>query len=622
MKTFTQLPPLSPLLCFALLATGCQGESVDSSAPGQGQRPGVGGQPGADMGDEAAFPDGSVPDAAAEPVIPELDLPGTATCRPPWRSHWQLTPKQLVQTFRHLWPKGPEPQFGQFEAKLVLYATADEPYTSTPALSLSTPAFSTEVIALASMVAQGMLKEKGGVPGLPPCASEDAPDLSCAKETLQSFGARAWRRPLTPEEVSTWSEAFAARAAQASAKEAMHILLRRVLAHPEVLLRQGAGELPPMAEAPIAATLTPFELADFIAYTLTDGPPDEALAGVAEDGTLSDPEVREAQVRRLLDRAPEAEVIVAQDLGAPQKVTGILRFFREWLDVEDIRFQERPNLGKHEGLSEERALRWMDNEAMLFLRHVLWEGDARLKTLLSADYTTYQGSRSIARYYMGEDAAKSPPAGVAPTTDGRLGMLMQGGFLISHQSATSRGLFIRSRLFCQDIHAPVSDDIDMNLAGLEEMLEAQGGDLSAREVRAVHMKDPACSGCHASIDPLGFPFDHFDTNGLYREDWDGFPIDTAGEVLHTKASDTQVDGPQSLVLALSESADVRACFVRQLYTWVHGRTPGQEDTCYLEGHIASFEASGGDIRELLVGMMTGPEATTRTPYWIPKASTP
>ena len=41
--------------------------------------------------------------------------------------------------------------------------------------------------------------------------------------------------------------------------------------------------------------------------------------------------------------------------------------------------------------------------------------------------------------------------------------------------------------------------------------EEAGEPLSPREVRARHLGDPVCAGCHAQTDPLGYPFDAFDS---------------------------------------------------------------------------------------------------------------
>ena len=187
---------------------------------------------------------------------------------------------------------------------------------------------------------------------------------------------------------------------------------------------------------------------------------------------------------------------------------------------------------------------------------------------------------------------------------------MQSGFLTSHDGATDRGLFIRDRLLCQPVAAP--DDVDMNLEGLEQLLEdEEDTTLSPREIRARHLADPACSGCHLGIDPLGFPFDGFDDSGIPRDTWDGFPIDLAGEIIGTETIDGPVFGAQELVTKLSTAPEVQDCFVQQVFEFVFGRPPGPDDACVVQAAQDAFRASGGDVRELFVELLSAPAVRNR-----------
>lgn len=543
-----------------------------------------------------------LPDVPPKTRPDGIPIPGTDTCRPPAERLWQLSPFQLTRSMQGVAPAG---TVGNLQSRLELYAARGNPYSADPNIINGSTLLLTELFSTLRTVADGFMTEP---PMWAACLKEDAPGEPCIQETLTQLGRRAYRRPLEQAELDTFMKMYRDKKAELDHDAATQLVIRRLLNAPPVLFRSERGVMDPKTGI---ATLTPYELADWLSYTLTDGPPDAELRQAADDGSLSDPEVMRAQAKRLLDVQPELDSVIVETIGAPRLVTGPMRFFREWLDVDATTNATRPELNKLDNLTEERVLRWLDNEVMMFLRYILWQGDAKLSTMLSADFSALN-SNTLMRYY---GLPSRPDTDVSPATDGRLGLLMQASFLTGHKSATSRGLFIRNKLLCQSVPAPPLE-ADMNLEGLSDDLAKEGGmRLSPREVRAKHLEDPQCSGCHAFIDELGFPFDGFDTSGRPRDMWDGFPIDTAGKIVGTKAIDGAVSTPQELIQSLAQADEVHDCFVIQLYSYVHGRAPGQEDTCYIERLQQRFKDSGGDVRDLMIELVTGPEAYQRTPLW-------
>jgi hypothetical protein len=51
-----------------------------------------------------------------------------------------------------------------------------------------------------------------------------------------------------------------------------------------------------------------------------------------------------------------------------------------------------------------------------------------------------------------------------------------------------------------------------------------------RERLTLHRANPACAGCHARIDPIGFPLENFDALGRWRDTDGGKPVDATGEL--------------------------------------------------------------------------------------------
>ncbi|MEM9459635.1 MAG: DUF1588 domain-containing protein [Myxococcota bacterium] len=568
----------------AMTLGGCRQDGAAGDRGGSGSSGGF---------DDAA---GSSASESGDPTgSEEPSLPGTDDCRPPTARLWALSPLQIERSVAAVLP-GQIPH--ALEQALTPYVSSGVVYDDDPRLLNASPQFMAELVhQLGVAVDDALAADPSGIVGcLPAPEAGDLADVddACVHQIATDWAATVYRRSLGASESEALEDFYAEQRAATGPEQALRLLLRRILAAPPALYRSAQGDSTFDDEGFVV--LTAAELADIVSYTLTDSPPDETLRAVAADDSLRDPAVLREHVERLLGSPPSD--VVEGTTGDPREIVGLMRMFEEWLDIDEIRFQS----------GKERTLRWLANEPLMFLVHVLYEDAGDLKTVLAADYTAW--SNTLSDFYEREE--KLEGGTIAPTLHDRRGVLMQGGFLTAHGGTTARGLFIRERLLCQSIVAP--DDVDMNLPGLEQQLEQEEGvDLPPREVRERHLEDPACSSCHRQIDPLGFPLDGFGEDGRVRTELGGFPIDTQGEIVGTTASDGVVQGPTELVEVLADSPDVRACFVRQVYAFAHGRPVQQSDACYLESLEQRFEDTGGDIRDLMVTIMTDDSMRLRTP---------
>ena len=605
------------VLCFGVWATACHGEiSTEQSETS----PGSTSEEREPTAPYKEPQDGEPQEGEVTVERPEeLPVYGEPGCRPPDERLWQLTPMQLSRTYEQL--QGSQ-EVNRLQSRLTYYSVLGEPFSADPSLINASTLMMSEVLTIAREIGEGMIDDPAP---LDACLNDAEPDEACRTKAFSDLAELIWRRPIEDEELERVEAFYDQMASLYGAPSALRLTVRRLLSAPGALYRSERGEL---NEALGVRELSTYEIADQIAYTLTDAPPDEALRQAAASGTLRDPGQVAAHVQRILEPQPSRDDSVAVEIHQAQRIYGLMRFFREWLEVDDVEEAIKPDVRKHvinayyshldrkdkalQGVpSEERAKRWLDNEMMLFVRRVLWEGEGTLKALLTSDETYY--SKTLSAYY-GFPLDARPDGVVAPMQHGRRGLLMQGGFLLAHDSTSSRGLFIRTKLLCQPVDEPL-DDIDMDLDGQSEALAMGGMRPNPREVRRQHLESPACAGCHASIDPLGFPFDGFDEYGVERTLWDGYAIDTQGEITDTDLIDGPVATPQELIETLADSSQVRACFVRQLFTFVHGREPGEGDSCVLKELTEGFEQSGGAIRPLMEQMLEHQHTWQRMPLF-------
>jgi Protein of unknown function (DUF1588)/Protein of unknown function (DUF1585)/Protein of unknown function (DUF1592) len=577
------------LLAVCLLGLQCSGTALLS--PPAAQTPSEPPVPGSPL------PGAETPGDPQTPGGPQPGLP-SSSCRPPLRRLWALSPAQLANT---LGTGLPQNEKDIIEDAFTRTMVSDDPYTSRSQTQHANPTWVSQLSESSDRIASALA---GSQPAVLDCVSKQD---GCVSDVLPAYVRRVWRAPVEKTELDTLlqfqREQMTVNGSPAAAKLAM----RRIALSPRALFRFEKGVS--VGEPGSAIPLTTYELSDFVSQTLLDGPPDEQLTAAAADGSLIDPNVLEKQVRRLLSQKPVYSEVLATASGGKgesrRRVRGLLRFVQEWLDADAV--SQRP---LKFGANEERVRRWLSNEPILLALSQLWSDKPTLRELLLSKNTF--SSNSLAVYYgLSEPSASVPSDTVRPAAAGRLGLLTQGGFLAGHPTTSTRGKWIRSRLFCEEV--PLPGDVDMNLAALEEQVEAaEKRPVSPRQVRERHLADPACKGCHTLLDPLGYPLDGFDERGLPRTQWNDFPVDTVGSVPTTTGQTKTVNDAESLITALADSQLVRGCFVRQLYTFVHGRTIQPEDTCYLQRLTQNFETSGGNIRELLVDMLTGEEARFRT----------
>jgi hypothetical protein len=183
-----------------------------------------------------------------------------------------------------------------------------------------------------------------------------------------------------------------------------------------------------------------------------------------------------------------------------------------------------------------------------------------------------------------------------PATGMRAGLLGQGSFLAGNSapnrsSPTHRGKFIREMILCQSIPAPPP-----SVPAFPEITGA-----TTRERLTQHRADPACSSCHAAMDPLGLGLENFDGIGVFRTTEVGKTIDASGDL-----DGVAFAGPRELGTALKNNKDATTCVARNLYRYAigHVETAGEEPA--LKVLAQGFQDSTYQFRALLEGVVKSP----------------
>jgi hypothetical protein len=409
------------------------------------------------------------------------------------------------------------------------------------------------------------------------CTPAPGAEAACAEEVLRVFAKRAWRRPVSDDEVAELVALVDdALAAGNDFEPALSLGLQAVLVSPWFLFRV---EIDPEPTSLVPHPLTDHELASRLSYFLWSTMPDDELTEQADAGMLGDPAVLEAQVRRML-QDPRAEALVDNFAG-------------QWLYLRRLDGELAKDYQTFPEFDEELQAS-MKTEAEMFFRTFLSE-DRSLRELLTAE-DTFVDARLAAHYGLptpqDEGFQRVSLQGLP-----RRGLLTQPGILsvLSHASVTSpvkRGKWVLQQLLCvQPPPPPPGVDIPPFEPG-------EGGTM--REQLEKHRADPACAACHNLMDPIGLGFEHYDAIGRYREQENGQPIDASG----TLPSGEAFDDALGLVEHLAEGDDFVACTARKTLTYALGREPVKSDEPYLEEIVAELEAADMTLEGLLMAVAT------------------
>lgn len=411
------------------------------------------------------------------------------------------------------------------------------------------------------------------LPALAPCHATG--DEACAKQVIETFVRKLYRRALTTDEVNTYLGIYRQGRASANFATGLEWVLLAAFQSPHFLYRAEVdGSLEQRAVAPV-------ELASRLSFLLWRSMPDEALLAAAEAGQLTTKADVEREARRML-QDPKAE--------------RVFEFFEQWLDIDELPSMAR-NPAAFPGLDPALATN-LREEARQFIKHTVLEDGASLQEVLTAPYTWVNGSLGAHYGFTGVSGAAFQK--VSWTGGRRGGLFMLSGSIVSHDKQTrtsivNRGLRVRTLLLCQTVPSP-PDDVPLNLGPIDATA-SQGDRLAA------HRTNASCAGCHSLLDPLGEPFETIDAVGRERVvDEGGHTIKTAGSIVNTETVNGKVTDGMDLMHKLSTAPEVRECFVRQLFRFGNGRLEEDADLCSRQRALESFSNNDWNVKELFVAM--------------------
>lgn len=411
-------------------------------------------------------------------------------------------------------------------------------------------------------------------------SAEGLDDRKKCRAVLERFLPKAFRRPVTKDEIDTFENLFLVlRERSGNFEEAIRETLAAVLVSPHFLHLVDTGD--------------DFAVANRLAYFLWSTMPDDQLMKLAKEGRLNETTALASEVERMMNDSRAREFVE--------------RFADQWFDLGGldrvaVNPEFFPNFDNQLKLS-------MRTEMQEFFGQIL-QGDLSCLELIDSNWT--MANRALAKHY---GLAEIPSSGrfervALEKKDRRGGVLGQGGFLLANSNGESshpikRAVWVLDRLLGTPPSPPPPDvpELDEESADLAR--------LTLKQKLAAHREKASCNQCHLGIDPWGVALEHFDATGIYRNAApvrSGSKAGKQGAKLDSQTSlpdGTQLTGVDDLKQYLLDARrdHFARAVVRRVASYALGRSLDLTDREDIEQLTATFSADGLRLRGLIVELV-------------------
>jgi hypothetical protein len=413
---------------------------------------------------------------------------------------------------------------------------------------------------------------------------------TCLHDTAVSFGRKAFRRPLTADEIAAFDAVIAAGpeiTPSGAPAEVAEAVLYMFLVSPSFIQRE---ELQDSSDAGGHFVLSSYEVASRLSYLLWGSTPDDLLNQAADNQALGTAEQIGQQAQRML-QDPKARDMVA----AFHRSYMLMGTNTRW-DNTNHDSTLYPAFSKDlvAALQQETELYF---DAVVFAKHGTFEDllESPLAFVSSATAPLY-----------GLDPSKFGANLTETTLDAnRPGFLTRLGFLNAYSSygTTSpilRGAFITKQVLGIAIGAPPP-------GASQTPVPDASADLDTNRKRvAAQTSGGQCAGCHQPfVNPPGFALESFNAVGSWQttEHDTGAAIDSSADIMLDSAGPpVHVDGPAELVAAIASASGAKAQYAGQWISFTTGRAADPGDACDVTQLTAKMTASGYTVLDLITDL--------------------
>lgn len=411
-----------------------------------------------------------------------------------------------------------------------------------------------------------------------PCTPTGVGDSKCFEAFVRSFGPKVFRRPLSADEITRYTTLTSDLAATTNdAEQALEGTLGAFLQSPNFLYLAEVGESDP--DNADRYRFSDYEMAARLSYFLTNDVPDDQLTAAAASGALLTSDGIATEVARLL--------------ALPGARESVRSFFASLLSLDNLDTLHRP-VEVFPAFTDTLGPA-MKQETLLGIEDLVFERDGDYRSLFDS-HETFVNAELAALYGVDAPSGDGFARVTLPESTGRAGLLSQAGVLAARDhgdqtSPTRRGLFILTRLLCQDL--PLMPPANLTIP------PPPTGNLTARQRLEEHAQNAVCNACHRTMDPVGLSLEHFDAMGAYRETDHGMTIDDTGMI-----DGQSYQGVVGLGAMLRDHPALGPCLIQSLYGVAVGHLATDFDRATFAALVDDFDMNDGRVRALLTAIAT------------------
>jgi cytochrome c5 len=395
---------------------------------------------------------------------------------------------------------------------------------------------------------------------------------SCARKIISNLGRHAYRRPFTEADLKPLMAFYDSGRKQGTFDDGIEMAIRAMLVSPDFLFR--VEHDPPNAAPGTVFRVNDYELASRLSFFLWSSIPDDELLNLAAKNRLHDPEVLQAQVKRML---------------ADEKSDALVsNFAGQWLYLRNLALVT-PDPDEFPEFDDTLRAAFLKETEMFFAS--ILRDNRPVTELLSANYS-YLNER-LAEHYGVKGVYGSQFRRVLLADADRGGLLGQGAILTvtsypNRTSVVQRGKWVLENLLGTPPPPPPPD-----VPALEAH-NKEGKQLTMRQQMEQHRANPTCAACHSRMDPIGFALENYDGVGKWRTTDAGSKIDPSGKL----PDGTTFQGPAGLknLLLTKDKDEFLETFTEKLMTYALGRGLEYYDRPAMRAVIRDAEAHGNTIQ--------------------------
>ncbi len=424
------------------------------------------------------------------------------------------------------------------------------------------------------------------LPCTPASASAEA---GCATMFITTFGAKAYRRPVTTAETTTLNTLYQTGRTTLALdfNGAIVLLLEAMLQAPGFVYHWEMDPGPAIKEGAVVQ-LGNYQLASRLSYFLWGTMPDPMLFTAAAGGQLSTVDGIKTQVTRMLADT-KAQSFVAD-------------FVDDWLDVNVL--SSRPKDAKLYAMWNQDLAAAMETEFRSFGTTAVL-GSGLFADLLTGNKSSV--NQALATVYGVSGITGTTPKAVTFDAAQRAGILTLAGFLTVNgasdgSSPVKRGHAIYTRMLCGTLPDPPGN--------VPPPAPPTPG-LTTRQRFEMHDMNACTGACHAAMDPIGYGFERYDGIGAYRTTDQTLPVDSNGSIVLDGKTQTFADAV-GLAKLLAASPQAQACFAKQMTRYALNRWDSAADAASILSAATTFQGSL-NMRDLITGVATSRTFRYRAP---------